>query len=68
MGTRHRGTNEEINALNAFIKLARSAESVTVRIQTALPAEAAADAFDAIGHDGFTVAGAAQNDAAFDFA
>jgi hypothetical protein len=33
-----------------------------------VPAEAAADAFDAIGHDGFTVAGAAQNDAAFDFA
>lgn len=37
MGTRHRGTNEEINALNAFIKLQRAAESVSVRIHTVLP-------------------------------
>jgi MarR family 2-MHQ and catechol resistance regulon transcriptional repressor len=37
MGTRHRGTNEEINALNAFIKLERAAESVSVRIHSVLP-------------------------------
>jgi MarR family 2-MHQ and catechol resistance regulon transcriptional repressor len=37
MGTRHRGTIEEINALNAFIKLQRSAESVSVRIHAILP-------------------------------
>ena len=37
MGTRHRGTIEEINALNAFIKLLRSAESVSVRIHSELP-------------------------------
>ncbi|MSU47090.1 MAG: MarR family transcriptional regulator [Lacunisphaera sp.] len=37
MGTRHRGTIEEINALNAFIKLQRAAESVSVRIHTVLP-------------------------------
>ena len=55
MGTRHRGTNEEINALNAFIKLARSAESVTVRIQTALPATLTITQFgvlDALYHIG----------------
>ena len=39
MGTRHRGSNEEINALNAFIKLARAAESVSVRIHAVLPDE-----------------------------
>lgn len=37
MGTRHRGAIEEINALNAFIKLQRAAESVSTRIHTALP-------------------------------
>ena len=37
MGTRHRGAIEEINALNAFIKLQRSAESVSVRIHAVLP-------------------------------
>jgi MarR family 2-MHQ and catechol resistance regulon transcriptional repressor len=37
MGTRHRGTIEEINALNAFIKLQRSAESVSVRVHAVLP-------------------------------
>lgn len=37
MGTRHRGTIQEINALNAFIKLQRAAESVSVRIHTVLP-------------------------------
>lgn len=37
MGTRHRGTIEEINALNAFIKLQRSAESVSTRIHAVLP-------------------------------
>jgi len=37
MGTRHRGSIEEINALNAFIKLQRSAESVSSRIHAILP-------------------------------
>lgn len=39
MGTRHRGPIEEINALNAFIKLQRAAESVLVRVHSVLPAE-----------------------------
>ncbi|MBA4136710.1 MAG: MarR family transcriptional regulator [Opitutus sp.] len=38
MGTRHHGTIEEINALNAFIKLQRAAESVSTRIHQVLPA------------------------------
>lgn len=38
MGTRYRGTNEEINALNAFIKLQRAAESVSTRVHSVLPA------------------------------
>jgi MarR family 2-MHQ and catechol resistance regulon transcriptional repressor len=38
MGTRHHGTIEEINALNAFIKLQRAAESVSARVHAALPA------------------------------
>lgn len=37
MGTRHRGAVEEINALNAFIKLQRAAESVSTRVHTVLP-------------------------------
>ena len=37
MGTRHQGAIEEINALNAFIKLQRSAESVSTRIHAVLP-------------------------------
>lgn len=37
MGTRHQGAIEEINALNAFIKLQRAAESVSVRIHAVLP-------------------------------
>ena len=37
MGTRHRGSTEEINALNAFIKLQRAAESVSTRVHSALP-------------------------------
>jgi MarR family transcriptional regulator, 2-MHQ and catechol-resistance regulon repressor len=37
MGTRYRGTNEQINALNAFIKLQRSSESVSSRVHSALP-------------------------------
>jgi MarR family 2-MHQ and catechol resistance regulon transcriptional repressor len=37
MGTRHRGSVEEINALNAFIKLERAAESVSVRVHAVLP-------------------------------
>ena len=38
MGTRHRGAIEEINALNAFIKLQRAAESVSSRVHAVLPA------------------------------
>lgn len=38
MGTRHRGAIEEINALNAFIKLQRAAESVSTRVHAVLPA------------------------------
>lgn len=38
MGTRHQGTIEEINALNAFIKLQRAAESVSSRVHSLLPA------------------------------
>jgi MarR family 2-MHQ and catechol resistance regulon transcriptional repressor len=37
MGTRHRGTIEEINALNAFIKLQRAGESVSARVHAVLP-------------------------------
>jgi MarR family 2-MHQ and catechol resistance regulon transcriptional repressor len=37
MGTRHRGTSEEINALNAFIKLQRASESVSARVHAVLP-------------------------------
>src|SRR5690242_14958493 len=32
MGTRHRGSPEEVRALNALIKLARAADSVTARL------------------------------------
>ncbi len=39
MGTRHRGTIEEINALNAFIKRQRAGESVSARVHTVLPEE-----------------------------
>lgn len=38
MGTRHRGSIEEINALNAFIKLQRASESVSTRVHAVLPA------------------------------
>ncbi len=37
MGTRHQGSVEEINALNAFIKLQRAAESVSARVHAVLP-------------------------------
>ncbi len=37
MGTRHQGTLEEINALNAFIKLQRAAAAVSVRVHAVLP-------------------------------
>lgn len=39
MGTRHRGTIEEINALNGFIKLQRAAESVSARVHSVLPSD-----------------------------
>ena len=38
MGTRPRGSLEEINALNAFIKLQRASESISTRVHTVLPA------------------------------
>ncbi len=37
MGTRHRGPINEINALNAFIKLQRASESVSARVHAVLP-------------------------------
>ena len=37
MGTRHRGSIDEINALNAFIKLQRASESVSTRVHAVLP-------------------------------
>ena len=37
MGTRHQGPIEEINALNAFIKLQRAGESVSARVHAILP-------------------------------
>ncbi len=37
MGTRHQGPIEEINALNAFIKLQRAGESVSARVHAVLP-------------------------------
>lgn len=37
MGTRHQGSIEEINALNAFIKLQRAADSAFVRAHAELP-------------------------------
>jgi MarR family 2-MHQ and catechol resistance regulon transcriptional repressor len=37
MGTRHQGSIEEINALNAFIKLQRASESVSTRVHAVLP-------------------------------
>ena len=38
MGTRHRGSIQEIHALNAFIKLQHAAESVSTRVHAVLPA------------------------------
>ncbi|MDB6092942.1 MAG: mhqR [Verrucomicrobia bacterium] len=37
MGTHYQGTKGEIDALNAYIKLMRAAESVTARAHTVLP-------------------------------
>ena len=39
MGTNYQGTKAEIDALNAYIKLMRAAESVTVRAHSILPKE-----------------------------
>lgn len=55
MGTRHRGSIEEINALNAFIKLQRAAESVSVRVHAVLPESLTITQFgvlDALHHIG----------------
>ncbi len=55
MGTRHRGSIEEINALNAFIKLQRAAESVSARVHAVLPAGLTVTQFgvlDALHHIG----------------
>jgi MarR family 2-MHQ and catechol resistance regulon transcriptional repressor len=37
MGTHHRGSKAEIDALNAYIKLMRAAESITARSHSVLP-------------------------------
>ena len=37
MGTHYRGTKAEVDALNAYIKLMRAAESVTTRAHAVLP-------------------------------
>ena len=37
MGTNYQGTKAEVDALNAYIKLMRAAESVTARAHTVLP-------------------------------
>ncbi len=37
MGTNYQGTKAEIDALNAYIKLMRAAESITARAHTVLP-------------------------------
>jgi len=55
MGTHHQGTVEEINALNAFIKLQRAAESVASRVHAGLPAGLTTTQFavlDALQHLG----------------
>ena len=39
MGTNYQGTAAEVDALNAYIKLMRAAESVTARAHTVLPKE-----------------------------
>lgn len=39
MGSRHRGSEEEVLALNAFIKLERAAESVATRVHAHLAME-----------------------------
>ena len=36
MGSRHRGSSEEVRALNAFITLSRAADSVTTRTQAVI--------------------------------
>src|SRR5918912_589968 len=38
MGTRHKGTDEEVRALDAYIKLMRAAESVSARLAPRLSA------------------------------
>lgn len=55
MGTHHRGSIEEINALNAFIKLQRAADSIFVRAHAELPAQLTETQFavlDALHHLG----------------
>jgi len=39
MGTHHKGTKKEINALNAYIKLMRAAESISARVHSHLEKE-----------------------------
>ncbi|NOY45613.1 MAG: MarR family transcriptional regulator [Deltaproteobacteria bacterium] len=39
MGTRHRGTEDEVRALDAYIKLMRAANSVTARVHRHLAEE-----------------------------
>lgn len=56
MGTRYKGTKEEVRALNAFIKLVRSADSVNARLAPALAQEALTEsqfgALEALYHVG----------------
>ena len=48
MGTRYRGPRAEIDALNAYIKLMRAAESVTVRAHAVLPKDVTLAQFGAL--------------------
>ena len=48
MGTHYRGTKAEIDALNAYIKLMRAAESVTSRSHSVLPKDITLSQFGAL--------------------
>jgi len=48
MGTHYQGTKAEIDALNAYIKLMRAANSVTGRVQAALPPDLTISQFGAL--------------------
>jgi MarR family 2-MHQ and catechol resistance regulon transcriptional repressor len=48
MGTHYRGPKAEVDALNAYIKLMRAAESVTVRAHSVLPKDVTLAQFGAL--------------------